>query len=134
MDNDGQQDVLKADFFKRLSKFSQRNIGLALTFWQRSVEEVKDDTFYIQYKKIDHSFLSVFSSEKIKTLHNILIHGKLSIEEYSIIFGTDKDESCLHLSALVNDAVLVKKDDSFEINPLLYRQIVNHLKLANFIY
>ncbi len=134
MNIEEKQQTLKIDFYKRLSSFSQRNIGLALTFWQRSVIEVKDDIFYIKYTKIDHSFLSVFDIQKIKTLHNILIHGKLSIEEHSIIFDIDKNDSALQLSSLMHDAVIVEKENYFKINPLLYRQVVNHLKLANFIY
>ena len=131
---ENKQEFLKNDFFKKLNKFSQNNISMALIFWQRAVIQIEEDKFIMQYKNIDHSFLSTLSLQKIKILHTILIQRNINTTELSKIFNTTENESFMQLTVLKNDAIIIQKNNRFSINPLLYRQVVDYLKSSNFIY
>lgn len=128
------QAYLQDDFFKRLYNYSQNNLSLALVFWMRSVVNVEDNNFYIEYKHLDYSFFSSLSNMEVATLHAILLHGSLSLEEHTEIFDWQKEESQSHLMVFTDDGILIKKEDHYLINPLVYRQVVNHLDVLNYIH
>lgn len=128
------QNMLRNDFFNLLYKNTKGNIKLALLFWKMAVIKMENDVFYFQLKEIDHSFLESLGVQKLATLHNILIHDGLSVAEYSKVFGISIKQSSSQLTILENDAVIVLQKDQYQINPLLYKHVVDHLKAINFIY
>jgi len=132
--NENKQTLLRNDFFNALYKNTQGNIKLALLFWKMAVVNMDNEQFSFQLKEIDHSFLESLGIEKMATLHNILIHGGLSIKEHSKVLGIKEKQSASHLLLMENDAVIVLQNGMYQINPLLYKHVVDHLKAINFIY
>lgn len=128
------QDFLQMDFFNRLYHFSQNNLSLALIFWLRSVVNVEENNFNLQYRQLNFSFLNSLSNEQIICLHSLLLHGNLSVEEYSELLGFQKRESFAKLMVLTDDGILIKNNNFFYINPLVYRQVVSHLSALNYLH
>ncbi|MFA8437061.1 MAG: hypothetical protein ACEPOZ_21350 [Marinifilaceae bacterium] len=128
------QNFLKEDFFNRLFAFAQNNLTLALIFWMRSVVKVEDNIFFLQFKHLNYSFLTAMNTTQITSLHAMLIHDCITVQELAEIFSWTEQESFEHLMVFKDDGILNKKNGQFTINPLLYRQLVEHLKSLNFVH
>lgn len=128
------QDYLREDYFKRLYSYAQNNLSLALVFWMRSVVNVEDNNFYLQYRHLDYSFFTSLSNPQVITLYNLLLHGCLTLEEHMAILAWQKEESLDHLMVFTDDGILIKKENYYYINSLVYRQVVNHLDVLNYIH
>lgn len=128
------QEFLRNNFFDYINEFIQSNITLALMFWMRSVKRVSNDKLYISYRDIDYSFLNSLDLRKVITLHTLLLHDGLTVNEHADIFAWEIVQSKSHLKMLYDDGITILDDDIYIINPLLYRQFVNLLKSQNFIY
>ncbi|WP_372754717.1 hypothetical protein [Labilibaculum sp.] len=134
MSESEKQAYLEVDYFHRLYKFAQSNLSLALVFWMRSVVRVDENNFYLQYKHLEYSFFSTLSTAQIVTLHALILHGSLLLKEHADIFSWDEEESFSHLMVFTDDGILVEKNGRYSINPLIYRLVVNHLSLLNYIH
>lgn len=129
------QDYLKSAYFSKLNKLAGSNIGLTLVYWLRSTAEVIEDTININsIKELDFSFLSSLSGRKIFTIHSILLHGGLSLQEHMMVFNQALPDSELMLLVLHEDGILIMEGEIYKVNPLLYRPIVNLLKSKNLIH
>ncbi|MFC2130703.1 hypothetical protein ACFLSQ_04655, partial [Bacteroidota bacterium] len=135
MRHDEKQNYLKEEFFKKLNKLSQSNISLALLFWVRSTNEVVGNIIKINsLKELDFSFMSMLSIKKVLTLHALLLHEKLNIDSLAEIFGHSKEDSLRIFSILFDDGIILRDQEYYTINPLLYRQNVDLLRSKNFIH
>ncbi|WP_101311527.1 hypothetical protein [Labilibaculum manganireducens] len=128
------QTYLEQDYFNRLYKFAQNNLSLALIFWMRSIVSVEDNIFHLQYKHLEYSFFNTLSTSQITTLHALVLQGGLLLEEHAAVFAWQKEESFAHLMVLADDGILIKRNEVYFINPLLYRQISDHLAVLNYIH
>lgn len=129
------QVYLEKLYFSQLNKFAHSNISLALLFWVRSTSDITDDKITIGHlPKVDFSFLSTLSNSKIFVLDLLLIHDGLTAEDVTSINGVSADSNRRLLIALEDDGILVRKNMSFFINPLLYRPVVELLKSKNIIH
>lgn len=130
------QEYLKIAFFKELNRFSDSNISIALLYWLRSTREVKNNTIYIgRLSGFDFSFLKNIEMGSILTLHSLIIHERLSLEEHAALFNQSVDQSRLNLITLEDRGIINRdENDSFSINQLLFRQVVNLLKNKNIIH
>jgi hypothetical protein len=129
------QDYLKAEFFSYLNKFAKSNISLALLYWMRATREVTVDTIKIgSVISLDFSFLKALSTDKVFTLYVLLLHDGLTGEDHASVFNLSDEESRLRLLALIDDGIIIQRDEVFIINPLLYRQVVNLLEIKNIIH
>ena len=130
-----QQNYLKEKYFSELNKFARSNLSISLFFWMRSTKEVDKDTIVIgSLEELDFSFLQGLSDEKIFTLYALLIHDGLSTEQHSVIFNQDVEKSRLTLLLLTDDGIIIKDNNRFLINPLLYRQTVVLLQGKNILH
>lgn len=135
LNEDEKQPYLMKKYFSELNKFAQSNISLALIFWLRSAKEIVDDVIKIgSPPDLDYSFLENLSSDKVFTLNALLLHDGLQEEDHSMIFSVPLNKSRLLFLLLRDDGIIVKQNDLFIINPLLYRQIVSLLKSKNIIH
>ncbi len=128
------QTYLQEDYFNRLYKFAQNNLSMALLFWMRSVINVEDNSFHLQFRHLEYSFFNSLNPTQITSLHALVLHGGLLLEEHADIFSWTKEESFAHLMVFVDDGILIQKEGKYSINLLVYRQVVNHLSVLNYIY
>lgn len=128
------QQVLQEDYFKRLFNYAQNNLSLALMFWMRSVVNVEDNTFNMQFKNLNLLFVNSLNSSQIATLYAMVLHGGMSVKDHCEVFELSEQESVRQLMVFVDDGILVNKNEEYSINPLVYRQVVNHLTSLNYIH
>ncbi|MFY0606669.1 MAG: ATP-binding protein [Cyclobacteriaceae bacterium] len=132
---DQQQKYLEERFFKKLIDFSESNISMALMFWLLSTKSVDHNQITIgAFRKPDLSFLSTLSQEKILSLHQLILHDGLSIDAISQVSNMSKQNAFLNISMLLEDGILIHRDGSYLVNPLVYRSVINLLKTKNLIY
>ena len=121
-------------YFISLNKFAESNISLALLFWLRSAKEIVGDKIIIgSPPELDYSFLENLSNDKIFALSALLIHDGLREEDYSKIFNVPINQARQLLLLLYDDGIVIKQNEMYIINPLLYRQIVGLLNAKNII-
>ena len=128
------QQSLTELLFHELWQHAQGNITLAFIFWLRAIVRVSDDTLFIQQKQLRFSFLNSLKTDELTTLHGILVHGGLTLEEHSAVFNSRPEDSRRRLMVLADDGLLELRENKYVINPLLYRPLVSQLKSLNFIY
>tara|TARA_B100001109_G_C18863929_1_gene475727 strand:- start:239 stop:3256 length:3018 start_codon:yes stop_codon:yes gene_type:complete len=130
-----QQAYLKNKFFDGLNAFAQSNISLALLYWIRSTQKVENNTIHIgELKNMQFDFLRNLNDQYIFTLHNLLIHDSLNIEEHAQLFHQSQKQSKMTLMVLEDNGVLKITEGRYYINRLLYRQTVNVLKQKNILH
>ncbi|MDQ2178767.1 hypothetical protein [Marinifilum sp. D714] len=129
-----QQAILQEDYFKRLFNYAQNNLSLALLFWMRSIVSVEDNTFNMQFKNLNLFFVNSLNASQMATLYAMVLHGRMSISDHMEVFDLTEKESSNQLMVFVDDGILVKKENDYSINPLIYRQVINHLSSLNYIH
>jgi hypothetical protein len=135
LSDEEKQPYVKKKYFEELNKFAQSNISLALIFWLRSAKEIINDEIKIgSPPDLDYSFLSNLSNDKVFALSVLLLHDGLREEDYANIFDVSLDKSRLLFLLMHDDGIIVKQNNLYMINPLLYRQIVGLLKSKNIIH
>lgn len=128
------QGYLEKQFFISLSKFAKNNLSLALIYWLRSTKGVEGNMIIFGFiNPINFGFLESISTQKITTLHALLLHNLLSESNLSDILSKDAEDLQILVLLLHDDGIIVKQDNRYMINPLLYRQTVNLLQSRNFI-
>ena len=128
------QDYLKNQFFMSLNKFAKNNLSLALIYWLRSTKGVEGNVISFGFiNTLNFGFLGAVSTRKITILHALLLHGLLPESGLAAILSKDTEDLKMLLLLLHDDGIIVKQDNRYMINPLLYRQAVNLLQSRNFI-
>ena len=129
------QKYLKEKYFSELNDFARSNLSISLFFWMSSTREVKTDTIIIgSLEGLDFSFLQGLGDEKIFSLYALLIHDGLTTKQHSVIFNQAEEKSRLNLLLLADDGIIIRTNDRFVINPLLYRQTVSLLQTKNILH
>lgn len=132
--DEDQQQLLEEEYFNSLNKIANSNIFLLLTYWVRSIEEIKDSTIFIcSLKKYDLSFLDALQDTKIFALNTLAMHEKLSEEDFGQILQIGPIEARRTLYPMLDRGILIFEDPYYSINPLLYRQAISLLKNKNLI-
>jgi len=135
LDPDDRQAYLKEKYFKRLNEFASSNISLALLYWLRSTAEVEGNTISIgMMGEMKFEFLSGMNEDGIFTLHALLLHDSLSVQEHALLFRQSEWQSKMTLMVLQDKGIVKLTDDRYIINRLLYRQVVNVLRQKNIIH
>lgn len=130
-----QQLSLKKKFFAELNVFAQSNISLALIYWLLSTKEVDESTITIgAFKKPNLNFLTVLAMDKLYALHALILHDGLSDRQLAEILNATEKGSELTLLALLEDGILVRDDDKYMVNPIVYRNTISLLKSKNLIH
>ncbi|MEM7106922.1 MAG: hypothetical protein AAF519_01760, partial [Bacteroidota bacterium] len=135
LDSKAQQTLLRKQYFDDLNKIAKSNISLALLYWLRSTNVIAGSTISIRgLRDIDFSFLNSYSQDKLFGLTQLVLHDGMSEQDFMEVSGKSSSGSRNVLYPLYDDGVLVEEDDIFSVNPLLYRQVVNLLKVKNIIH
>lgn len=129
------QEHLRDKYFDKLSKLSEGNPSIAMIYWIRSIKEFDDTHFYISpfefgaIRRIDE-----LDSNELFSLAAFVLHDSLNAEELALIVHKPIRECKLTVSRLTSQSILVKNEHGFELNQLIYRQVVRVLKEANYIH
>jgi hypothetical protein len=128
------QNILEQYFFNTLHKFAQSNISLALLFWLEAIAEIQERNVYVNADfEISSPILNLLSQEKIFVLQALILHDGLFSQDLAKTINYSNDEAKKLLQTLLDDGILVKSEEVYMINPILYRRIVNILKTKNLI-
>ncbi|NPD44131.1 MULTISPECIES: ATP-binding protein [unclassified Lentimicrobium] len=129
-----QQAYLKKSFFKELNQMSNGNVSLAQLYWLRSTHGINEDTIKIQsLRDFDVSFDKDLPSNYLFALHAILVHDGLIIEDYSQVFKAPEYICRNDLIPMLEKGLLIKPKEKYNINPIIFRQVVDLLRSHNFI-
>jgi hypothetical protein len=129
------QKQLEEAFFAALHKFADSNISLSLYFWLESIDYIEDETIFIKELSIpDFSFLENLSLNKAYALLNVVLHGKISAEQFAEINHLTYDQSKRVLSIMKEDSILIYQQGWYSLNGFLYRHVLKFLKNRNLIH
>ncbi|MEO9485282.1 MAG: hypothetical protein ABJG47_17615 [Ekhidna sp.] len=135
MSLDEQQVFLKKNFFSELNDFAKSNISLALIFWLLSTKKVDKSAITIgTFQHPNPDFLSFLSMEKLHVLHALIIHDGLTGEHLAMVLNSSNVTVRLTLFALLEDGIIVERNQIHMVNPIVFRNIVTLLKAKNLIH
>lgn len=83
---------------------------------------------------MNNNFVQSISKEKMVILRSILIHNGITSLDLSRIFRIKPELSKLRLDQLWDDGILIKPEERYFINPLIYSQIVNKFYRMNLLH
>jgi len=134
MNEDEKQVFLRKQFFIELNQMSNGNVSLAQLYWLRSTCSVSDDTINIgSLREIDVSFVKDLPGEHLFAMHSILIHDGLKLEDYARALNIPESMCRNTLIPMLEKGLLIRPKEKFNINPIIFRQVVSLLKSHNFI-
>ena len=83
---------------------------------------------------MDFSFMKTLSNQKLFLLTMLLLNDGMTEDEMNLAtnYGVQKNRGIIY--PLFEDGVVIKREDVFYINPLLYRQTVNLLMSKNIVH
>lgn len=128
------QEFLRKSFFKDLTQMSNGNVSLAQLYWLRSTHGVTDDTLnIISLRDFDVSFDKELPANYLFALHAILVHDGLTIEDYAQVFQLPEYICRNDLIPMLEKGLLMKPREKYNINPIIFKQVVDLLRSHNFI-
>jgi hypothetical protein len=128
------QNLLEKEFFNSLNRFVRSNVSLALLYWLGSIKGIQERKVFINSDfEISNTILNSLSKEKIFVIHSLVLHDGLRISDIAKTVNYSLAETSQLVQILYDEGVLVKNDEMFFINPLLYRQSIEILKTNNLI-
>jgi hypothetical protein len=131
----GDQQLLRTEYFSRMHKIVKGNLAQAFLFWMRSTAHVTEDSVYLEYLSSEiFNFLGSMSDSKLMRLKYIVLQNGLNIENFSSLLRLSPEKSRLYLDQLHDDGILVYKDGIYNINPIIYRQVIEQLYLLNILH
>lgn len=134
LDDTEKQQYLKERFFKDLNNFAKSNISMALMFWLLSTKKVDDQTIIIKnFKKPDLSFLTALKNDRVFVLQALIMHDGLKLEQVANVLSYSLTKAKFLSLELLEDGVLIEKDQQYLVNPIIYRNSVQLLKSRNLL-
>lgn len=134
-DEEKTQEYLRENYFTRLSNISEGNLSIAIIFWLQSIESFDENVFNIKPLEIaDVDKLEIPSRNVLFTLAAFVIHDRLTTDEVALALHQSSQTSNLMLNRLKSKGILVKTDDGYLMNHLVYRQVIRLLKRRNIIH
>ncbi|MBN2175808.1 MAG: hypothetical protein JW731_16885 [Bacteroidales bacterium] len=129
------QEELKTIYFERLQKIVRGNITQAFLYWIRSAAEVTEDVIFINMPgDTNLDFVRSISRSKFEILKNILIHNGISSGKHAELFRIPPEKSQLQLQQMFDDGIIIKKHDTYNINPMIYKQVIDQMYILNLLH
>lgn len=129
------QELIRDTYFSRLSKISEGNTSIAMIFWLQSIKEFDSRRFVfrpLQVTEVDK--LEAPAKEVLFTLASLVIHDSLSSDELAKSLHQNQSHSRLMLARLKTKGIVYESKNGFNLNHLVYRQVVRLLKRRNIIH
>jgi hypothetical protein len=134
LSDDEKQQYLHKQFFGNLSNISAGNITLAQLYWLRSTRKVSDETIEIGViNEIDFTFVKTLQGDELFAMQAILQHDGLTLEEFSLVMGKPENAARNMLVPMLEKGLLIRPKQKFNINPIIFKPVVNYLASRNFI-
>ncbi len=147
------QEILRENYFDRLSKLCGQNVMLGLFYWLRSAD-FEADAGVLTVKPIVplyFDFLNKMEQPLAFTLRAMLVHNTLNVEEHNKIFRLGSDETTFILDTLLNGGLVHASDIAldrtkatdrnffdptkrYRIHPLVIHNIVQFLRGRNILH
>lgn len=129
------QELIRENYFLKLSKICEGNTSIAMIFWLQSIKEFDNQRFVfrpLEVAEVDK--IEVPSREVLFTLAALVVHDTLNKEEVALALHTDLSESRLMLARLKTKGIVYASKSGYNLNHLVYRQVVRLLKRRNIIH
>jgi len=129
------QELLRNQFFSKLSKICEGNTSIAMIFWLQSIKEIDSQRFVfqpIEVTEIDK--LELPSKEVLFTLAALVLHDKMNSDQVAQALHQNSSDSSLMLARLKTKGIIYSGNVGFSLNHLVYRQVVRMLKQRNIIH
>ena len=134
LSDDDKQTALRDNFFEQLNRFSSSNISLALNYWLLSTKEITDRQINISsLAPPDLSYIRVLPDEKVFVIYALIIHDGLSIDLCSSVVNSSVNGLKQAFLSLMEKGLIFRKDDIYQVNPLVYPYFIQLLKSRNLI-
>lgn len=129
------QNYLREYYFTRLSNISEGNLSIAIIFWLQSISEFDDNDFRIAPLEVaDVDKLEAPARDVLFTLAAFVTHDRLTDEEMALALHQDVAQSRLMLTRLKSKGIIYKTEHGYNMNQLVYRQVIRLLKRRNIIH
>lgn len=129
------QELIRDQYFAKLSKICEGNTSIAMIFWLQSIKEIDSQRFVFQPLEVtDIDKLEVPSKEVLFTLAALVQHDMLDREQVARALHQNVSESSLMLARLKTKGIIYEGSSGFNLNHLVYRQVVRMLKQRNIIH
>lgn len=129
------QELVRENYFSKLSNICEGNTSIAMIFWLQSIKEFDNQRFVfrpLEVAEVDK--LEVPSREVLFTLAALVIHDTLNKEEVALALHEDLSASRLMLARLKTKGIVYASKSGYNLNHLVYRQVVRLLKRRNIIH
>ena len=126
---------LKFEYFDRLQKAVKGNITQAFLYWMRSAAEVTEDVISLNMpgdKNLE--FVQSISLSKFEILRNILIHNGINSIKHAEIFRIPLEKSELQLNQMFDDGLIIQHSGIYNINPMIYKQVIDQMYKLNLLH
>ncbi|TCO06107.1 P-loop NTPase family protein [Natronoflexus pectinivorans] len=128
------QEMLRKNFFRKLTRLSYGNISLAQLYWLRLTREVTEREIKMgKVKEIDFSFVNNLFADELFVLQTIVLHDGLSLHDYVQVTGKSENSARNILVPMLEKGLLIRPKTKYNVNPIVYRPVVRHLQSRNFI-
>lgn len=129
------QELVRDNFFSKLYKICEGNISIAMIFWLQSIKEFDSQRFVFQPIEITElDKLEVPSKEVLFTLAALVQHDSLKKEQVALALHQNPSDSGLMLARLKTKGIVYEGKTGYNLNHLVYRQVVRMLKQRNIIH
>lgn len=129
------QNYLEEVYFDRLSDMAEGNSSIAIIFWLRSIKSVEGNKITIlplQAAVIEG--MDVLTPEVLFVLASVIMHDTLSVNDLTRLMHFSFMESRVILTKLRSRGILLEQNNSYQLNQLVYRQMLRLLKSRNIIH
>lgn len=125
---------LKQKYFTALYRLSKGNVTLAQLIWLQSASIKNDCEINISsIIEFDFSFVNSLSNDELFAMQSLIIHDGLELDDFSLIMGKSIIASRNILTPMLEKGLLIKPNKKYNVNPIVFRTIVNFLVSRNFI-
>ena len=134
-DDKQSQELVKNQFFSKLSKICEGNTSIAMIFWLQSIKEIDSRRFVFQPLEVmEIDKLELPSKDVLFTLAALVLHDKMNHEQVAQSRHQSLTDSSLMLARLKTKGIIYSGGEGFSLNHLVYRQVVRMLKQRNIIH
>jgi hypothetical protein len=129
------QRYLMENYFTRLSNVSEGNLSVAIIFWLQSIRDHDEYSLKIAPLEVaDVDKLEIPARDVLFTLSAFVIHDRLTEQEMAMALHQNVSESRLMLTRLKSKGIIYSTRNGYQMNQLVYRQLIRLLKRRNIIH